>query len=129
MKNSLLFLRTFPDNTPKNQYFCKNHAKITITKSLLFPVIIISNTVKSYNSATKNQTPRRVFYFLSKMCRDEKHPKRGFDPQAQGGITPVRAANEPRAARAQRMANPRPSATKYKHAPQGHFFVLFFFLF
>lgn len=23
--NSLLFLQTFQDNTPKNQYFCKNH--------------------------------------------------------------------------------------------------------
>ena len=45
------------------------------------------------------------------MCRDEKHPKRGFDPQAKGGITPVRVANEPRAARAQRMANPSPSAS------------------
>ena len=62
--NSLLFLQTFPDNTPKNQYFCKNHAKITITKSLLFPVIIISNTVKYYNSATKIKRPFGRFIFV-----------------------------------------------------------------
>ena len=36
---------------------------------------------------------------------------------------PVRAANKPREARAKRMANPSPSATKRKHAKQACFFV------